>query len=164
MWGEIGLVLAGSAGPLIVTLANARTSAAQERNRWRREDRGRIRNEQARFIAAATQVLADWFDYATVPARSIDEERELDERRDAHYAHLNELSALLRLCAEPEVVREAEAMLAELRIAQRAARDTPAKETPGVAPAEWPEIEARFAAARARFIATCRDRDGLTTT
>lgn len=159
-WSEVGLVLAGSVGPLLVTVVtqrNARRDRAEERNR---EDRLGTQSLYAELVAACAQVDADWCDYADFPPRSYEEERELDAARDAHYAELNLLAARLRLTAPAVVLDAAEDLLAQVRdargLARAAQRGAPDQ---GV----WAEHAAAFAAARDRFLAAAK-RTGAGTT
>lgn len=150
-WTQVALVAAGSAGPLIITLVTLRNNRMLEAERRGREERDETLDACARFVAAATQVVADWGDVVSFPPAGPAEERALDERRDVHYAELNSVSALVRLTGEADVVAAAEALLGRVRQAASVARARPD-------PAEWPEVEADFAGARDAFVAVVRAR------
>ena len=158
--GSIGLVLAGSAGPIVIAVMNARSARSQEVQRWRRDDRSRTLDLYARFLGACTQIVADWGDYAKLPPRSADEERELDERRDVHYGDLNALAAMVRIAAPPAVAHAAEDVLATVRHAREAALQQAQTAGRGAADHAWAGVETRFAASRQAFVDTARtERD-----
>jgi hypothetical protein len=155
-WGDVALVLAGSAGPLAIAAVNIRSDRDKERVRAEREESLRRQDNYARFVASATTVVADWCDYALIPPRTTDEERLLDDRRDAHYADLNAVAATIRLTATPAVVAAAEDLLAVVRDARSVAREVSREADRDAATARWGDVDARFAAARAAFVAAGR--------
>ena len=156
-WSDIALVLAGSAGPLVVTLATQRGVRRDRAEDRRREDVRATQSLYAEFVAACTQVDADWCDYAVFPPRSFDEERELDAARDQHYASLNLLAARVRLTAPPGVVAAAEGMLGELRDVQVLAR---AEQRGSPDDRVWGEHRRSFAGSRDAFLAAAKDAIG----
>lgn len=153
-WSDIALVLAGSAGPLVVTLATQRSVRRDRAEDRRREDRHSTQSLYAEFVAACTQVDADWSDYAVFPPRSFEEERTLDLARDVHYADLNLLAARVRLTAPAAVVGAAEGLLIEVRGVQALARETQRGE-PDEKP--WAEHRAAFSTARDVFLDEAKD-------
>ena len=155
-WQDVALVLAGSAGPLAIAGVTIRSDREKERTRWAREEAQRRQETFARFVASATTVVADWSDYALVPPRTTEEERLLDERRDAHYAELNAVAATVRLTAPPAVVDAAENLLAIVRDARAAARELAQEPDRAAAAVRWGDVDSRFADARRQFVATGR--------
>jgi hypothetical protein len=152
-WSDVGLVLAGSAGPLVITVVTLRHTRRIEAERDRAETIAKQGDLHARFLAAAAQVLADWADYVILQPDTFDEERSLDERRDTHYDELNHAVARIRLTATPQVATAAEEMLEELRNAQETARATER----GTSTADaWREITQGFVDARTAFITAAR--------
>ena len=156
-WSDIALVLAGSAGPLVVTLATQRGVRRDRAEDRRREDLRTTQSLYAEFVAACTQVDADWCDYAAFPPRDFDEERELDATRDAHYATLNLLAAQVRLTAPPGLVAAAEAMLGELREVQVLAR---AEQRGSADERVWGEHRRSFTGSRDAFLAAAKGAIG----
>jgi hypothetical protein len=148
-WSEVGLVLAGSVGPLLVTVVTQRGARRDRDEDRRRGDLQATLALHAELVAACTQVDADWCDYAVFPPRDVDEERELDAARDAHYASLNLLAARVRLTAPPGVRAATEVLLAEVRHAQQLARGAQRGEPDERA---WVEHGRTFAAARDAFL------------
>ena len=155
-WQDVALVLAGSAGPLAIAGVTIRSDREKERARWAREEAQRRQDVFARFVASATTVVADWSDYALVPPRTTEEERLLDERRDAHYADLNAVAATVRLTAPPPVVEAAEELLAVVRDARSTARELASDPDRSAAATRWSDVDGRFAEARQRFVAAGR--------
>ena len=156
-WQNVGLVLAGSFGPLVIALVNLRSARRLEALRWHRDDQARTHDLYARFLGACTQVIADWSDFAHLPPRDAAEERDMDERRDAHYAELNTCAAMVRLAAPPPAAAAAEEVLAAVRSAQRSAREaTRTAGQRGAGDDRWPEVEAAFAEARTSFVQAAR--------
>ena len=153
-WSDIALVLAGSAGPLVVTLATQRGARRDRAEDRRREDLRTTQALYADFVAACTQVDADWCDYAVFPPRDFDEERELDAARDAHYATLNLLAARVRLTSPADVVAAAEAVLAELREVQVLAR---AEQRGSPDDERWAAHRRSFSGARDGFLAVAKE-------
>jgi hypothetical protein len=156
-WSDIALVLAGSAGPLVVTLATQRGVRRDRAEDRRREDLRARQSLYAEFVAACTQVDADWCDYALFPPRSFEEERELDAVRDGHYASLNLLAAQVRLTAPPAVVAAGEGMLAELREVQVLAR---ASQRGAPDDHVWAEHRRSFTASRDGFLVAAKGAFG----
>ena len=152
-WNEIALVLAGSAGPLVITLVSQRAARLERTEAQVREDVRATQSLYAEVVATCTQLDSDWRDYAVFPPRSYEEERELDASRDAHYADLNLLAARIRLTAPPPVVTAAEELLRAVRdvqgLARAAQRGAPDEQ-------RWADHDAAFAAARDRFLAAAK--------
>jgi hypothetical protein len=153
-WSEVALVLAGSTGPLVITLVNHRVTRRQEAERWQREDTSATTNLYAEFIAQATQVVADWCDYSTLAPDTEEEERKLGEARDRTYAELNLVASKVRLTAPPGLTERAEAVLAEVRTAAEVARRA---QRGGCTPEDWIDLQGDFAAARQAFVEAARN-------
>jgi hypothetical protein len=160
-WSEVALVLAGSAGPLFITVLNNRVARQQQTDVWRREDTVATTDLYAEFIATATQVVADWSDYATLPPDTEEEERKLGEARDRTYADLNLVAAKVRLTAPPYLMDKAEAVLAEVRNAADVARRA---QRGGCTPEDWVDLQKDYAAARKAFVETARNGPGRQST
>lgn len=160
-WSDVGLVLAGSTGPLAIALINALTNRRLEKERWHRQDRDQRRQLYSQFIGMANQVFADWLDYANMPPRTIEDERKLDERRDANYQQLNVLSSLVRLTAPDDVVASAEQLLQALRGTQRTAREAAAPGATGIPQERWSSHSEEFGKARKQFVAAIRTAHGI---
>ena len=159
-WTDVSLVLAGSAGPLAIALVGQRATRRMEMDRWVRDDQLKRHDTYAQFVACCTTIVADWSDYILLPARSPEEERLMDQRRDEHYAELNELSSLVRLTAIPSVATKAEELLLAVRQARAKAFELGASDRRGVAGAHaWEKADKKFAEARKAFIEAGRIGD-----
>jgi hypothetical protein len=154
-WQDIGLVLAGSVGPLAVAIANGSFNRRLEMSRWKHTERDAQRDMYAHFIASATQLVADWLDYETLPPKSEEDERKLDEVHDAHYHELVILTSMVRITANAAVVKGGEEILRVVRDAKKLARRSREPGTVITSP-EWLEIEHEFAAARTQFVNALR--------
>jgi hypothetical protein len=158
-WQDVALVLAGSMGPAGIAMVTIRSDRRKDRISWGRDEAARRHDTYARFLAAATTVVADWSDVALMPPESRDEERFFDERRDVHYDQLNMVAAMVRLTAVPAVAQAAEDLLHVVREAQARATELARAADRTAAAEAWGRFDERYAEARRAFISAGRSCD-----